>query len=116
MNHTPLTKGYIAVTGIPEDAELIQISNGRLGYMWMETWHENILPPGQWELIGVGRELTEGDWDKIVEREGKPIAGIDFYKDYEDGGFIFAIATPSGLSLLQSLSLDPGCVILKKIK
>lgn len=96
--------------------------------------HDIILPPGQYEIVGKGDQLTEEQWKGIVEvvdYDIPPSAGNDFrgdwrsaYRDYvslvETGCSEYPFvktAIESGLSLLSSLSLKPEqSLIIKQVK
>jgi len=63
----------------------------------------------------MGAELTEKDWNEIVEWY-QETGYLNLYKNYE-GTVGFLMAKPFGLSLLRSLDLNPEeILIIKKEK
>lgn len=89
---------------------------GEEGNMWSEGFR---LPEGTWQIIGKGDELTEEQWNGIVDDYWQPGEFIGWTKrDYtcpDPNVSSFDTAIESGHSLLKSLSLEPGkTLILKK--
>lgn len=64
------------------------------------------LPPGEWEIVGLSKEMTEEKWKSLVKEAcfagDRPYWG---YKNYEEG-MPFETASASGLSLMRHLGLD----------
>lgn len=72
------------------------------------------LPPGSWSILGKGNELTEEQWNGIVEQivvmSGDDL--IDGFKDYCDPVHGYVSPIPSGLSLLKSKGLNPTTTLI----
>lgn len=72
------------------------------------------LPPGSWSILGKGNELTEEQWNGIVEQivvmSGDDL--IDGFKDYCDPVHGYVSPIPSGLSLLKSKGLNPETTLI----
>lgn len=131
------------------DKQVIQLLDGVIGvvvpessYMWTVVGNELLmvphiglsarkkyydLPPGQWQIVGLGNQLTEEQWKGIVEwyedsndssydPQYNETTYFNVFKDYVTGdeGEVDT-ATESGLSLLTSKGLKPeNTLILKK--
>lgn len=69
------------------------------------------LPAGQWELIGLAKDLTEDQWKGIIERwdSGK-------YNDYMRHLACVDTATESGHSLLAKYKLNKETSVILKLK
>lgn len=68
-----------------------------------------ILPVGEFEIVGIGNELTDEQWSGIVDCKL-----LVMFPDYTKKDFYFDYPTASGLSLIQHHGMKPNCVILKK--
>lgn len=124
-----LLDGVIGVV-VPDDANSFGIDHtGDIFYEYDVVANENMrtgwiglqsLPPGQWQILGLGHQLTEEQWKGIVERQ----RGQGLYWHYnirgsslgQYGAFLLDTATKSGLSLLKSKSLDPSTTLILKRK
>lgn len=129
------------------DKQIVELTDGVIGvvvpessYMWTVVGNELLmvphiglsarkkyydLPPGQWQILGLGNQLTEEQWKGIVGISHENVK-IDWdvveewvygniYKDYELKDSLYYTATESGLSLLTSKGLKPqNTLILKK--
>jgi hypothetical protein len=77
------------------------------------------LPPeNNYTLIGKPTQLSESDWEGIVESVLYPMTNdIMGYENYGDRLFSCCeTATESGLSWIKSLNLDPDKVVILKIE
>ena len=87
------------------------------------------LPPGSWQILGRGKELTEEQWKEIVPRIDGDLAWIPSYNDPDSGGHgfcyddyesedehtVYYTATESGLSLLKykNVPIDNVIILVK---
>lgn len=85
--------------------------------------HRSIpLPPGQWQLLGIGSEIEWEKWEQIVDtRQVMPTIsfrrGGTVYYDYEKPDHSYTLPDESGLSLLRSLGHEPeNCIVLFESK
>lgn len=78
-----------------------------------------MIPPGSWELIGKGNEITETVWRGIVEwsydddGDGNVFTNV---KNYETDEWNCDTFTESGLSLIKSLGYTPLTSVLIKLR
>lgn len=76
-----------------------------------------VLPPGDYTIIGLGSEISEEQWGKIVEFRGYRENDEEMYLDYTEAiPTIIHTATASGLSLIRFHNLNPETTLLVKIK
>lgn len=125
MTPIKLTGEYFGVS-IPEDALLVMMVNERFSYVWMETAHEQILPPGKWLFIGTSENLTEEQAAEIVQEGRFKHKQIDrlywecHWKNYHRKNAGSAIATSTAIesfrSLLSSLGIKDRIAIIKQVK
>jgi hypothetical protein len=70
---------------------------------WNTTVYNSSLPPGEWEIVGLSKEMTEDKWKKVVRE--LPVG--DRFENYSgDYPVWHHSATASGLSLMRHLGLD----------
>ena len=121
----PLLPGIVGVV-VPKGAKDFSIvygqsagtHKGRMIRCWVRPFGHHkyfSLPPGNYELIGLGSELTEDQAAAIVESR------YNGYADYESDGY-FGMdrygnyhsfpALVSFSSLLRSLNLDPATTVI----
>lgn len=75
-----------------------------IGYKTIE-----LLPPGEWKILGLGKDLTKEQWSEVVDKFNN-----GSYRDYEHKVFdpcdeylpMYLSAPESGLSLLRSKGLQ----------
>jgi len=73
MTFTNLPNNHAAISGLPEDAELISIyqhDNEHLLTYWhndKKDWAEITLQPGSWQYIGTVGEITEEQAKEIFD-------------------------------------------------
>ena len=118
-----LTENSIAVDA-HEDLEEFELTiDGREVVAWDSDGMSGYLaelPIGSWQILGRGNELTEDQWETVVESkvyyDGDPpgLGAVKYYRDYPDDleeSCIFT-AAESGQSLLASEDVDPSKVII----
>ncbi len=122
---TPLTlpSGKYLLVTVPEDALDIEVIPDKVDASWPDylkfvSLKEDMcahwrLPPGRWQLIGKGGELSEEQWKGIVETEYIEDIG-HFPIDYETEESDCSSYTESGLSLLRSHGMNENTIILKE--
>lgn len=108
---------------VPEDARDFKIFNDEQPYLsyfkGVETPRQ-YLPQGNYELIGLAKDVSESQAAEIVDGfikydgQSKPISGIHMFQGYSDGRDRFT-GKQSLSSLIQSLGLN-NPIILKLIK
>lgn len=74
------------------------------------------LSAGKWELVGKGSEVTEEQWEGIVDKEYFE-DDSEYYYIYEKdnkvrANLFYDTAVESGLSWLKSLNHDPDTTII----
>lgn len=75
-----------------------------------------VLPLGQWEIIGKGNEIKEEVWEDIAECIS---AKNDLWKRYDGNTYwsdLFKTATESGHSLIKSHGMKPETTLILKLK
>lgn len=121
---TQLTPNLIAVT-VPDGANSFMISWAQgecdlICYVGTVIKHLTTLPAtiiegkrhDPYRILGIAREVKEGEWKGFVERvEYFHIA----YKSYEDEVKEFKTATEAGHSLLRSKGLDMNVLLIEKL-
>lgn len=80
--------------------------NGKPSPPWI------ILPPGNWIIVGIGKDLKEEQWKGIIEKGKDGIC----YKYYLPGDYLSTTSTESGFSWLRSHGADETFLILKEVK
>ncbi len=80
------------------------------------------LPSGQWELLGRAGEISEGQWNRLVEYDryydGDPpgLGIVYYYRDYPESmaeSCLFT-ATESGHSFCKANNIDLNSVLILK--
>lgn len=87
---------------------------------WNTTIYSHSLPPGEWEIVGRFKELTEDQWRKAVKSfyryfPEKYLVYVNYEKEVKMTNFgisqewnaPFGTAIESGFSLLRSHGIDP---------
>lgn len=77
--------------------------------------HTKQLPPGEWEIVGTGDELTEEQAEAITPCYYEDVEG-KIYENYDHSDFISDNALSSFTSLLLSHSLTPANTLVLKRK
>lgn len=85
---------------------------------------EPMLPPGNYTIIGLAKDLDDWEWnkispEKIIRNHQTGMTGV-FFERFDKEPFDGAIqycrtATESGLSLLRSHGLTENTLIIKKV-
>lgn len=103
---------------MPEEYPTVQIASYprsgtfimESGAMTLNAW-KHFLGKGEYKIIGFKNDITEEQWEEIVE----PSFGI-LYKDHTNEKYAFPTAKESGLSLLQANNIDYlNCLIIQVI-
>lgn len=120
---TTLHTGRYAILKVPEGATNIRLSKPSGMYLDYDLGKEIgsvEMPPGNFQIVGIGRELTEVQWKEIVDRQN---GSVGKYKDYsitgslaKYGTYLLGAATESGFSWLRSHGADETFLILKEVK
>lgn len=79
------------------------------GYYNMKA---KVLPPGSWEIMGMGKRLTESKWDEVVKNNGWGC--YNNYKGKPDEIYTLLSAIESGLALISSHKLTPKTALFLK--
>lgn len=119
MKTVSLSTGEWLLVEVPEDSLTVDWNiTGKWIYLSPLSFRIEI-PPGQYSIVGIAKDLTEEQWKGIVEQYGD---GYEHYMSddqYEKSDRIdlLATATLSGLSLLSSNGFEKDtCLILRKEK
>lgn len=117
-----LLDGVIGVV-VPEDANNFEVyDNNVIGgkcLMYLRgnpdyaCEYSTNFPEGQWQILGLGNQLTEEQWEGVVDSK---MEGRELWKSYETSYTAFHNATESGLSLLKSKGLKPQNTLILKRK
>lgn len=110
---------------VPEDAKDISIERITTGLMDMTFLclsRKTQIPNGQYSIVGLAKNLTEEQWEGIVEEwivYSQGNVPDYFYRNYLKEEIVpsnYSLYTKreSGLSLLKSLGLNGNVLILKK--
>lgn len=131
-----LYSGSYLMVEVPEGTEKMTLrcnndcDNGSISFydIWRQKETILLIPNGQWKLLGLAKNLSEEQWEKIVNSDVYVYpdeVGNDwqlFFKDYTDvtqvvpSEYNLPDATTSGHSLLKSHNLKPSqTLILKQI-
>lgn len=128
--HTIQSGEMILMVSVPSNAYNIEIQfNHQLGYTQDEPYKDGILrcigaellPTGNWHLIGLSDEITEGQARPLVDSISAASLGV-FYKNYDiplmgnSPVFLLETALESFKSLMQSLGCEGRYAVLKSIK
>ncbi len=118
------TGRVLVFSDYPKGSKEFRITNAGLEWRTSNgTWMVELnIPPGSWQLLGIGSEITEEVWGGVVEsdmyndgpQEEHGLGMVRYYRDYPDDlsdSFLFT-ATESGHSLIKSLGYEPGEVIV----
>lgn len=127
-----LPSGSYLLVEIPTHINKIVWEKGNEGkVLWMfsiknDLWHDRrvrINPPGNYQIVGKGNEITDQQWEYIVDYvRGGFFGHIYGWKDYNESGFSMdepplKTALMSGLSLIKSNGFNPSAtLILKSLK
>lgn len=118
MELTNLLPGIVGVV-VPKGAKIYRVHQLKTNWLLLHNsdFEAIPLPPGNYELVGLGNDLTEEQAAGIVESR------YNGYADYESDGY-FGMdrygnyhafpALVSFSSLLRSLNLDPGTTVILK--
>lgn len=123
-----VSHGGFLLVEVEPDAELIHIykedGENELTYWYHDgkLWFDGlILPKGNYQIVGLAKDLTEEQWEEIVERDGFYYIERDVvkscWKDYRtnDENLVQFSATESGHSLVKSHGFqNNNCLILKR--
>lgn len=121
INH----RGYLLVDDLPRDAKDFVIDGElffKAHFFGLNSISRMVkLPPGQWEIIGKGNEITEEVWAQILVKED--LYWEMSYRRYPEPGQELAFqehiadtATESGHSLIKSHGMKPETTLILKLK
>ena len=119
--HTNNGKNFLIVE-VPEGSydHFISSKFGILDWFVNKSGHTTELftidlPPGSWEIMGMGETLTESKWDEVVKNNGWGC--YNNYKGKPDEIYTLLSAIESGLALISSHKLTPTTALfLKEVK
>lgn len=74
------------------------------------------LPPGSYSILARGREVTDSQWQDLLEEEmNLDIHDNEWWRNYEDDYKPFRSATESGLSWLRSQGINENDLLIIKM-
>lgn len=102
----------LVIGGLPDDTKGVCIYDGDLNWQSEKGSRIEEIPNGNWQLLGKLPEITEEQWDEIVEGWNTPTGGDDYQETYQNyyiksdedyrDNYHFYTATESGLSLIEA--------------
>ncbi len=115
----------VLVVDVPPQSNAIRFFGFDNHLEWVNDYGESEskdLPPGDWQPLGKGSEISNDQWKDLVESDryydGHPedhgLGEVTYYRDYPNElheSCIFS-ASESGLSWIRSIGKDPEKVYL----